>query len=451
VQGFTQSSGSFANPKKKTHYSKEEFSVNFTSTHGYTGDDLVCISHLRWDFVYQRPQHLMSRAAKTRRVFFVEEPQFLEKEPAKLEIRRDDSGVLVVTPFIPAGLDEATFYERFSQLLEQMLKYHNVTSYTLWVYTPMPMPALLALSAHHKPQLVVYDCMDELANFRFAPPSLREREAQLFAWADVVFTGGYSLYEAKCKQHSNVHPFPSSVDVDHFAKATLRPEEPHDLQNIPQPRVGFVGVIDERMDVELVGQVAAQRPDLQFVMIGPVVKISEEELPKARNIHYLGQKQYKDLPNYLAHIDVAMMPFAINDSTRFISPTKTPEYLAAGKPVISTPIRDVVRPYGEKDLVVIAHTCEEFVRGLEYLLNDDQTHRRSRADAFVNRLSWNQTWQDMERCMAKALEAKQAVVQNAPAKYVPQRSKHTPALPTRSSAASSKTSAPLTSVVKSAR
>jgi glycosyltransferase involved in cell wall biosynthesis len=424
--------------------------VNFPVGFMTNNNDLICISHLRWDFVYQRPQHLMSRAAKTRRVFFVEEPQFLEKEPAKLEIRRDESGVLVVTPFIPAGLDEATMYERFSQLLEQMLEYHNVENYTLWVYTPMPMPALLALSASHKPQLVVYDCMDELANFRFAPPALREREAQLFAWADVVFTGGYSLYEAKSKQHSNVHPFPSSVDVDHFAKATLHPEEPTDLQHIPHPRVGFVGVIDERMDVELFGQVAALRPDLHFVMIGPVVKVSEDELPKRENIHYLGQKQYKELPTYLAHIDVAMMPFAINDSTRFISPTKTPEYLAAGKPVISTPIRDVVRPYGEKDLVVIAKDSNEFAAGLEHLLTEDQTQRRSRADAFVNRLSWNQTWQDMERCMEKALDAKQPVT-SVPAKYVPQRVKHTPALPTRSSATTSKASATLTSVAKSVR
>jgi UDP-galactopyranose mutase len=371
--------------------------------------DLICISHLRWDFVYQRPQHLMSRAAKTRRVFFVEEPSFEGKETARLEIRRDESGVLVVTPFLPSGLDEAATHERFSQLLEQLLEYHTIEAYTLWVYTPMPMPALLTLSAHHKPQLVVYDCMDELANFRFAPPALRQREATLFAWADVVFTGGYSLYEAKSKQHANVHPFPSSVDVDHFAKATMRPQEPADLENIPHPRVGYIGVIDERMDVELLGQVAALRPDLHFVMIGPVVKISDEELPKGDNVYYLGQKHYKELPTYLAHIDVAMMPFAINDSTRFISPTKTPEYLAAGKPVISTPIHDVVQPYGEKELVVIAKDANEFVAGLEHLLTDDQTQRRSRADAFVNRLSWNQTWQDMERCMAKALAVKQPV------------------------------------------
>jgi glycosyltransferase involved in cell wall biosynthesis len=375
------------------------------------GNDLICVSHLRWDFVYQRPQHLMSRAAQTRRVFFVEEARLEEKGTARLEIRRDESGVLVVMPFLPTGLLEAEAHEKLTQLLEQMFDYHTITDYTLWFYTPMPLPAFLALSVRgHQPQSVVYDCMDELANFRFAPLELRERERQLFAWADVVFTGGHSLYEAKSKQHDNVYPFPSSVDVDHFAKATLRPYEPNDLANIGHPRIGFVGVIDERMDIELLGQVARARPAWHFVMIGPVVKIAAEDLPQGYNIHYLGQKGYKELPNYLAHIDVAMMPFAINDSTRFISPTKTPEYLAAGKSVISTPIRDVVRPYGEKDMVIIADDCVSFVAGLEHLLHDDQTQRRSRADAYVSRLSWDQTWQDMERCLAKATVSRHSVV-----------------------------------------
>lgn len=386
-----------------------------------SNNDLICVSHLRWDFVYQRPQHLMSRAAKTRRVFFIEEPRFEDKGASRLEIRRDESGVLVVMPYLPCGLLEAECHERLTQLLEQMFDYHAISDYTLWFYTPMPLPAFLALSARgHQPQCVVYDCMDELANFRFAPPELREREAQLLAWADVVFTGGHSLYEAKCKQHDNVHPFPSSVDVDHFAKATLRPAEPVDLKDVPHPRIGFVGVIDERMDIELLGQIARARPEWHFVMIGPVVKISEEDLPRGDNLHYLGQKAYKELPTYLAHVDVAMMPFAINDSTRFISPTKTPEYLAAGKSVISTPIRDVVRPYGEKDLVVIADDCMSFVAGLEHLLYDDQTHRRSRADAFVSRLSWDQTWSDMERSLAKAILSKQHLV-HAASKHTTQR------------------------------
>lgn len=393
-------------------------------------NNLICISHSPWDFVYQRPQHLMRRAAQTWRIFFVEEPRFEEKASVRLEVRKDKSGVLVVTPFLPSGSNEAEVHTQFAQLLEHLLEYHEVEDYTLWVYTPTLLPALFTLSeSGHKPQLVIYDCMDEFASFRFESPELRERETQLFAWSDVVFMGGHSLYEAKCKQHVNVHPFPSSVEVDHFAKATLNPSEPHDLQTIPHPRIGFIGMVDERVDAELLRHVAAERSHWHSIMIGPVVNISEDELPKGENIHYLGQKQYEALPDYLAHIDVAMMPFAVNDSTRFISPTTTPEYLAAGKPVISTPIRDVVRPYGEKDLVVIAETSDEFMAGLEQLIHEDQSQRQSRATTYVNRLSWDQTWQGMERCMTKALTAKQAVVIASIHKQLPLRpSKLTPAL-----------------------
>jgi glycosyltransferase involved in cell wall biosynthesis len=379
-------------------------SCDGVKSNGVTDNDLICISHLRWEPVYQRPQHLMSRAAKTRRVFFVEEPQFENKETVRLEIRRDDSGVLVVTPFLPTDLLEVDMHEHFSQLLEQLITYHAVKEYTLWLYTPMLLPALLTLSERlHKPRAVVYDCIDEFAQDCFASSELRERETHLFAWADVVFVGGHSLYEAKCKQHANVHLFSSSVDVDHFAKATLHPSEPADMQAIPHPRIGFVGIIDEQVDRLLLSEVAKACPDLHFIMIGPVVNSSKEVLPKGDNIHYLGQKAYLDLPNYLAHIDVAMMPFVVNDLARFISPTKTPEYLAAGKPVISTPVQDVVWPYGEKDLVFIAKNSSEFIVGLEQLLAQDQTQRRSRADVFVNRLSWNQTWLEMNRCIVKAV------------------------------------------------
>ena len=387
-------------------------------------NDLLCVSHVRWDDIYQRPHYLMSCAAKTRRVFFIEEPRLEDKGTTRLEIRCEERGVLVVVPFLPAGLTEEASHEMFAQLLDQMFSDHSIVDYTLWFYSAMPLPAFLDLSARgHQPQSVVYDCVDEPAHCSFALPELGVREAQLFGWADVVFTEGQSLYEAKGRHHDNAHAFPSSVDVDHFAKATLHPDEPKDLQDIPHPRIGFVGVIDERIDNLLLRQVAQVRPEWQFVMIGPVVNLSAGLLPQADNLHYLGQKVYKELPSYLAHFDVAMIPFTLDDATRFISPSKTPEYLAAGKSVISTSIRDVVCPYGEKDLVVIADDCHSFIAGIEHLLNDDQTHRRSRADAFVNRLSWDQTWQDMERCLAKCVSAKKPVTHA----YLPQHLKPLPA------------------------
>ena len=209
----------------------------------------------------------------------------------------------------------------------------------------------------------IYDCMDELSAFKGADSQLPSLEKELFRCVDLVFTGGQSLYEAKCNQHGAVHAFPSSIDASHFGKARTAVPDPEDQSSIPHPRLGFFGVIDERFDSELLDQVAAKRPDWNFVMIGPVVKIDPDSLPKHTNIHYLGAKKYDELPDYLAGWDIALLLFARNESTRFISPTKTPEYLAAGKPVISTSIRDVVRPYGELKLVEIADTPDEFIRG----------------------------------------------------------------------------------------
>lgn len=320
---------------------------------------LLCFSHLRWDFVFQRPQHLMSRFAKAMPVTVWEEPvpaaagagPTLDIRPAK-----GMDNVTVVTPHIPEGLEVDAERTILKGLLDQ---YVSSTAGRLirWYYTPMMLP----FSRHLDAVATVYDCMDELSAFRFAPTELLDLERELLDAADIVFTGGYSLYEAKKKRHGNVHPFPSSVDRNHFGAARSGIADPADQAAIAHPRLGFYGVIDERIDLELLDKVAELRPDWQLVMVGPVVKISEDDLPRRPNIHYLGGKSYDELPTYLGNWDVAMMPFAINEATRFISPTKTPEYLAAGKPVVSTPIKDVKRHYEKLSGVMIAGTAEQFV------------------------------------------------------------------------------------------
>ncbi len=360
--------------------------------------DLIVFSHLRWDFVYQRPQHLLSRAAKDRRVFYIEEPIFDAVSP-ELQIRQDASGVTVCIPHV-APKTTPLETERLTQnWVATLLNQEGIKDYAIWFYTPMALP--LARNLH--PKAVVYDCMDELSAFKFAPPELVNRERQLMGRADVVFTGGQSLFEAKRHQHHNIHAMPSSVDTKHFAQARGELPEPADLANLKHPRVGFIGVVDERMDLELLGGVAAALPDVEFVIVGPVVKIDPATLPQHDNLHYLGGKQYADLPQYLAHWDVAMMPFALNDSTRFISPTKTPEYLSAGKPVVSTPIRDVVFPYGERDLVLIADDVESFAAAVRQLLTEDQTERLERSDRFVGAMSWDLNWRKMDSLISSAI------------------------------------------------
>jgi glycosyltransferase involved in cell wall biosynthesis len=385
--------------------------------------DLVCLSHLRWDFVTQRPQHLMTRFARDRRVFFVEEPVLLpdgEREP-RLALHRRPEGVQVVLPHLPPGLSAEQTEVALAGLLRGLLAEHGIDHYVLWYYTPMA----LAWTADLAPSAVVYDCMDELSLFKGAPPELLPREQRLLEAADLVFTGGASLFEAKRDRHPEVHLFPSSIDAAHFGRA--RDLEASGLATsgmetsglaadqtaLPRPRLGFFGVLDERLDIELLAELADLRPDWQIVLVGPVVKIDPADLPRRPNLHYLGKKEYAELPAYLAGWDVALLPFAQNDSTRFISPTKTPEYLAGGRPVVSTPIRDVVRPYGELGLVEIAGGAPGFAAAVERCLaqaRDRPVHERwlGRVDELLAGGSWDETQRRMAELISAVVAARRA-------------------------------------------
>jgi UDP-galactopyranose mutase len=356
---------------------------------------LICLSHLRWNFVFQRPQHLMTRYAARQPVYFVEEPVFADVEVAEISIENHD-GVYVVVPRAPRHYSAAQLVDCQRSALNILIASHRIARFVLWYYTPLA----LKFSDHLEPEAVVYDCMDELSAFKNAAPELPALERVLMRRADLVLTGGQSLYEAKKTQHTNIHPMPSSVDVAHFAKARRPVVEPADQEAIARPRLGFFGVLDERLDIPLLAGLAEARPQWQLVMIGPVVKIDPAELPAHPNIHYLGPKGYDELPAYIAGWDVALLLFARNDATRFISPTKTPEYLAAGKPVVSTSIRDVVTPYGERGLVYIADTVDDMVRACNAALHEPQSGRRSRADSFLRGTSWDATWQRIDALLA---------------------------------------------------
>jgi UDP-galactopyranose mutase len=360
---------------------------------------LLVFSHLRWHFITQRPQHLLTRAAQSRHVYFWEEPWF--HDAADPQSRGRDGGsleflqveetptVTVIRPHFNHGEDSIEGQRR---LLDRFLSDHCLDHFDSWFYTPMA----LSFAAHLNPGVTVYDCMDELSAFLGAPRELIEREKELFRIADVIFTGGQSLYEAKRSRHPNVHAFPSSIDVPHFAQARMVQADPSDQAGIPYPRVGFFGVLDERFDSALVSEIAALRPHVHFVFLGPVVKIDPAQLPTASNIHYLGSKSYAELPRYLAGWDAAILPFAMNNSTRFISPTKTPEYLAAGKRVVSSPIKDVVTDYGISGLVEIAGTAAEFATALDRALSADHDADWTRRVEFkLAQSSWDLTWTAM--------------------------------------------------------
>jgi len=360
---------------------------------------LLVFSHLRWDFVYQRPQHLLSRLGQRWDVVFFEEPVYEAGCDPWLEVLHPCIGVTVLrahTSVAEPGFADAQF-PILSALLQEWLADHREEGLAVWLYTPMALPLVQGL----EPGAIVYDCMDQLSAFKNAPERLMDRERTLLDVADLVFTGGPSLQDAKSPHNAKVLCFPSSVDVAHFAQGR------RDLEPAAQgavPRLGFFGVIDERLDLDLIRALARAHPAWQIDLVGPVVKIDPATLPQAPNLHYLGQRDYAELPGLVAGWDVCLLPFALNASTAFISPTKTLEYMAARKPVVTTPVRDVIRLY--EAAVQVAHTAEEFMSACHAALREDEDARQARIaaqDRLTEATSWDQTADEIAQRVMQAM------------------------------------------------
>jgi UDP-galactopyranose mutase len=357
--------------------------------------DLVVASHLRWSFVWQRPQQLLSRLSRHHRILFVEEPVYTPETggPPVPNMYVALPNLVVLTPQVPKEECGDTplwlwpCQDRITQQVRDALTALDFRHRTLWFYTPTPEFLVEVV----EPEMLTYDVMDELANFKFAPPQLKEREHRLLSQSSVVFTGGASLYDAKKHHNRNTHLFASGVDGEHYAKA-CHPDTtvPDWMKVIPGPRATYIGVIDERLDYDIVAAMAEARPDVQFLMCGPVVKVDPESLPKASNLHYPGQQNYADLPRILKGSDVCLMPFARNEATKFISPTKTLEYMATHRPIVSTPIKDVERFYS--DIVFLADTAEQFVAQIDAALNEpasERARKRLREEKILAEQAWD--------------------------------------------------------------
>ena len=353
---------------------------------------LIVFCHLRWDFVYQRPQQLLSRLAENYKVAFVEEPIFSSGEPF-MKTYSPAPNITVYQPHTP--VQAPGFHDEQIPLLTPMLAQITPAGEEpiIWFYTPMALPLLQSLH----PQLVVYDCMDELSAFKNSPKQLLQRENALLNVADIVFTGGPSLYAAKRERHGSVHCFASSVDIIHFEQALDRHNAHPAQSEIAGPRLGFYGVIDERFDAHLLTELADSHPEWQIVLVGPILKIDPLSLPQRSNIHYLGQQPYQALPHFLAGWDVCLLPFALNEATRYISPTKVLEYMAAELPIVSTNITDVAVPYGE--IVAIAHDATSFIAACEAALamtSEQKLAMTQKMRAVLAGTSWHATVQQMD-------------------------------------------------------
>jgi glycosyltransferase involved in cell wall biosynthesis len=379
---------------------------------------LIVFSHLRWGSLFQRPHHLMRELARHYHIVFIEEPRLAERP--RLERSQPHANVDVLVPHTPVdapGFDE-TQVPYVREMVEDYVGSHSSHDRICWLYTPMALP----LIANLRRSLLVYDCMDELAAFKGPPQLLRGHEAELLAVADLVLTGGPSLYQARRTLHPHVYCLPSAVDAEHFAPASLRADSPHAaaahaLQGaLGRPRLGYAGVIDERMDLALLDAMAQARPQWQIVLAGPVARIDEARLPRRANLHWLGMQPYARLPYLLQAWDVCLMPFAINDATRYICPTKTLEYLAAEKPVVGTAVSDVISLYGH--LVGIARGHDEFIDACDAALA--LTPRQRLADADMRLASLHHaTWQQLGVFIHELLSATPAEATRAQEIIVP--------------------------------
>ena len=361
---------------KKTNLKTKSSSVEPTY-------NLVVFSHLRWGFVYQRPQHLISRMAKEYKVLFIEEPiPFKENE-------ENDYNLEVINDHLHILKPKVKDIPSIKHILKKLFPGGNIE--IGWFYSAAFSPLIQEINIDK----IIYDCMDELSLFKGAASEIIDQEKFLLEKADIVFTGGKSLYESKSRNNDNVYCFPSSVDRSHFEKAQTDIEIPEDIRNIKKPIVGYFGVIDERINLDLLHKTALLQPDVSFVMIGPLAKIHDTDLPREKNLHYLGMKAYESLPAYLKAFDIAMMPFALNDATKFISPTKTLEYMAAGKPIISTAIKDVERDYS--NCIPIISSAEEFSGEINKILNNKNKYDSAEYEEILSKTSWDNTAKKMQQ------------------------------------------------------
>lgn len=369
---------------------------------------IIVHCHLRWDFVWQRPQHVMSRLSRFHPILFLEDAAPLpdeEKNQPRMQITHVSESLIVARPLLSPRTGDAqkdaeidktngTAWQRLLDTLVHSLGWKNLVH---WFYTPMAAPA----RGIYDPVAVCYDCMDELANFKGAPEGLKQKEADLMAAADVVFTGGPSMYQARRDKHANVHLFNSGVDVEHFGKALAEETAvPTDIALL-HPVLLYYGVIDERMGWNNLAALADTHPDWSVVLVGPLAKITDADLLKRPNLVYTGQRGYDDLPGYLKGCDVALVPFALSDATRFLSPTKTLEYFAARKPVVSTPILDIVEHYA--DAARIAATPSEFVRQCEAALAEDNTARLDAGERHARSQTWDKIVERMRDLLDEAV------------------------------------------------
>lgn len=370
---------------------------------------IIVHCHLCWDWVWQRPQQFLSRLSQRHKILFVEtigpDPELAAPLARFRQVPEFPNVTILRMQFPKWRWDDGDYVDTERRhLVQQFLEGpgKDFVNPIQWFYDPMAVPGFAGQMGE---VLTVYDCMDELSKFRGAPPQIVERELDLLERADLVFTGGRKLFESKSQFHDNCHFYGCGVDVEHFGKArAAQTTVPPEVAKLPQPVLGYFGVIDERMDYELVAHLADARPHWSIVLVGPLTKVDPEILPKAPNLHWLGQRAYADLPALCKGFDLCLMPFALNEATEYINPTKALEYMATGREIISTAVADVVHNFGS--VVKIARTREEFVLLCESALDQPDAEAIARGLKMAQQNSWDSIVAQLEGHLVEALQRK---------------------------------------------
>lgn len=381
---------------------------------------LLVLSPSRWDFMFRRTQQLMSRLAGRWQVLFVEEPR-RSRNAAWLDEQAQGEHLSVLVPHLPANLSphlppslDAT-HDEPRRMLAAYLRQRDLRVDVAWVSSPASLPLLDSLDA----RCVVYDC-----HASSTAPRLRREQALLLERSTLVFANGPSLYESLREQHPRVMCLPDAVAAAHFAPDAQRPHSVQAMhagslqRHLSAPRLGWFGVIDRRLDLDLLAQIADAHPQWSLVMVGPVVGLDASRLPQRANIHWLGVQPYSVLPHLLEGWDLCLLPFVIGAATRQLCPAQALEYMAGGKPVLCTPLHDVAWMFS--DSVAIAERGPPFIAACEALLAESPAQRAQRAlqmMATVSASSWDRSAQAVHEMLHTALASRRRGAASASIEY----------------------------------
>lgn len=380
---------------------------------------IVCFSHLAWDRkLFQRPQQLMLRFSKRFNVLYISGHSFRHFfidvfRRKKIHRYHVTDNLAVYSPFALPPIRKCSFLiTRLNKILlsfqvKRMLKKLKLKDPILWIYHPRYLHTI----GKFKEKLIVYDCMDDFTSL-LSTYEDRERNAgneeMLLKKADMVFAGGYSIADLKRDSRERIHVFPSAVEIDHFKNALSdNLVLPDDIKSIPHPILGYWGAIDERVDHDLLKKLAIKHPEWSIVLLGPIVrhKVGDSSyLHEIKNIFWLGPKDYSLLPGYAKAFDVCLIPFVLTREGKSLSPTKTLEYLATGKPVVSTPVTDVVRFYDR--VIGIADGPDEFEMAVLRCMKEDDASMKQKRINFTRNRSWEDTAENMEKLILDKIEEK---------------------------------------------